>query len=149
MLTAEANDRLTRVGPGTPMGELMRRYWIPVRPTAQLMEEEVMAVRLLGEDLVLFRSADGQMGLIGDRCPHRMMEMRYGIPDVGGLRCCYHGWMFAPSGRCIETPLESEHDPFKDRIRIKGYAVQEMGGLVWGPTWGRSRHHYCRRGTCS
>ena len=131
MLTAEANERLTRVGPGTPMGELMRRYWLPVRPTAQLIEEEVMAVRLLGEDLVLFRSADGQMGLVGDRCPHRMTEMRYGIPDVGGLRCCYHGWMFAPSGQCIETPLEAAHDPFKDRIRIKGYPVQDMGGLVW------------------
>ena len=131
MLTAEANERLTRVGPGTPMGELMRRYWIPVRPTAQLMEEEVMPVRILGEDLVLFRSADGQMGLVGDRCPHRMTEMRYGIPDVGGLRCCYHGWMFSPSGQCIETPLESANDPFKDRIRIKGYPVQEMGGLVW------------------
>ena len=65
MLTAEANERLTRVGPGTPMGELMRRYWLPVRPTAQLVEEEVMAVRILGEDLVLFRSADGQMGLVG------------------------------------------------------------------------------------
>ena len=131
MLTAEANERLTRVGPGTPMGELMRRYWIPVRPTAQLLEEEVMAVRILGEDLVLFRSADGQMGLVGDRCPHRMTEMRYGIPDVGGLRCCYHGWMFNPAGQCIETPLEAAHDPFKDRIRIKGYPVQEMGGLVW------------------
>ena len=131
MLTVEANERLTRVGPGTPMGELMRRYWIPVRPIAQLMEEEVMAVRLLGEDLVLFRSADGQMGLVGDRCPHRMTELRYGIPDEGGLRCCYHGWMFAPSGQCIETPLEAEHDPFKDRIRVKGYPVQEMGGLVW------------------
>ena len=131
MLTAEANERLTRVGPGTPMGELMRRYWIPVRPTAQLMEEEVMPVRLLGEDLVLFRSADGQIGLVGDRCPHRMTEMKYGIPDDGGLRCCYHGWMFAPSGQCIETPLEAAHDPFKDRIRIKGYPVQEMGGLVW------------------
>ena len=131
MLTAEANERLTRVGPGTPMGELMRRYWLPVRPTAQLMEEEVMAVRILGEDLVLFRSADGQMGLVGDRCPHRMTEMRYGIPDVGGLRCCYHGWMFDPAGRCVETPLESPNDPFKDRIHIKGYPVQEMGGLVW------------------
>ena len=131
MLTAEANERLTRVGPGTPMGELMRRYWIPVRPTAQLVEEEVMAVRILGEDLVLFRSADGQIGLVGDRCPHRMTEMRYGIPDVGGLRCCYHGWMFDPAGRCVETPLESPNDPFKDRIRIKGYPVQEMGGLVW------------------
>ncbi len=131
MLTAEANERLTRVGLGTPMGELMRRYWIPVRPTAQLVKEEVMAVRILGEDLVLFRSSDGQMGLVGNRCPHRMTELRYGIPDVGGLRCCYHGWMFNPAGQCIETPLESANDPFKDRIRIKGYPVQEMGGLVW------------------
>ena len=132
MLTAEANERLTRVGPGTPMGELMRRYWLPVRPTAQLVEEEVMAVRHAGRRPgVVPALPTGRWGLVGDRCPHRMTEMRYGIPDVGGLRCCYHGWMFNPSGQCIETPLEAEHDPFKDRIRIKGYPVQEMGGLVW------------------
>ena len=131
MLTAEANDRLTRVGPGTPMGELMRRYWLPVRPASQLDAENVMPVRLLGEDLVLFRSADGLPGLIGDRCPHRLTEMKYGIPDTGGLRCCYHGWMFDPAGRCIDQPLESAGDAFRDSVRIKGYPAQEMGGLVW------------------
>ena len=131
MLTAEANERLTQVGPGTPMGELMRRYWIPVRPLAELLDEQVMAVRLLGEDLTLFRSAAGALGLVGPRCPHRLTELRYGIPDQDGLRCCYHGWLFDGAGRCIDTPLESESDPFKDRINIPAYPVQELGGLVW------------------
>ena len=131
MLTAEANARLTQVGPGTPMGELLRRYWIPVRPLAELLDEQVMAVRLLGEDLTLFRSTDGQFGLVGPRCPHRLTELRYGIPDQNGLRCCYHGWLFDGAGRCIDTPLESPAEPFKDRIRITAYPVQEMGGLVW------------------
>ena len=137
MLTAEANERLTRVGPGTPMGKLMRRYWIPVRPLAQLIEEDVVPVRVLGEDLVLFRATDGVVGLVGERCPHRLSHLKYGIPDAGGLRCCYHGWKFAPNGQCVDTPLEAPSDPFKDRIRITSYPVQEMGGLVWaymGPT---------------
>ena len=86
-----------------------------------------MAVRLLGEDLTLFRAADGQVGLIGDRCPHRLTEMKYGIPDNGGLRCCYHGWMFDPAGRCVDTPLESAGDGFRDNIRIKGYPARGNG----------------------
>ena len=131
MLTGEANERLTQVGPGTPMGELMRRYWLPVRPLAELLEEEVMPVRLLGEDLTLFRGTDGSLGLVGERCPHRMTQMKYGIPDEGGIRCCYHGWMFDTGGRCVDTPLESPEGAFKDRISIKSYPVREMGGLIW------------------
>ena len=131
MLTAEANERLTRVGPGTPMGELMRRYWIPVRPLAELKEEDVMPIRILGEDLVLFITKKGDLGLIGERCPHRMTMMKYGIPDGDGLRCCYHGWMFAPDGRCIDTPLESPTNKLKDQVKIGSYPVQQMGGLVW------------------
>ena len=131
MLTAEANERLTRVGPGTPMGELMRRYWIPVRPLAELKEEDVMPIRILGEDLVLFITKKGDLGLIGERCPHRMTMMKYGIPDEDGLRCCYHGWMFAPDGQCIDTPLESPTNKLKDQVKIGSYPVQEMGGLVW------------------
>ena len=131
MLTAEANKRLTRVGPGTPMGDLMRRYWIPIRPLAQLKEEDVMPVRVLGEDLVLFITGKGNLGLVGERCPHRLTMMKYGIPDEDGLRCCYHGWMFAPSGQCIDTPLESPVNKLKEQVKISSYPVREMGGLVW------------------
>lgn len=131
MLTSEANDRLTRIGSGTPMGELLRRYWLPVRPLAQLVERRVLAVRILGEELVLFRTLDGELGLVEERCPHRMTQLKYGYPDVAGLRCCYHGWMFSPSGQCLDTPLEAPNSNLKERIKIKSYPVQEMGGLVW------------------
>ena len=131
MLTVEAQERLTRVGPGTPMGELMRRYWIPVRPLSQLKEEEIMPIRILGEDLVLFITKKGELGLIGERCPHRMAMMKYGIPDEDGIRCCYHGWEFAPDGQCIDTPLESPTNKLKDQVKIPSYPVREMGGLIW------------------
>mgnify|MGYP003324251866 FL=1 len=131
MLTEEAQERLTRVGPGTPMGELMRRYWIPVRPLSQLQEQEIMPIRILGEDLVLFITKKGELGLIGERCPHRKAMMKYGIPDEDGIRCCYHGWEFAPDGQCIDTPLESPTNKLKDQVKIPSYPVREMGGLVW------------------
>jgi len=131
MLTAEAQERLIRVGPGTPMGELMRRYWIPVRPLSQLKEEEVMPIRILGEDLVLFITKKGELGLVGERCPHRAVLMKFGIPDEDGLRCCYHGWEFAPDGQCIDTPLESPTNKLKDQVKITAYPVREMGGLIW------------------
>src|SRR4051812_12575818 len=87
MLSQEANDRLTRVGPGTPCGEVMRRYWIPIAPLAQLLEGPVRKVRVLGEDLVLYRDRQGGLGLVGERCAHRAVELRWGIPDENGLRC--------------------------------------------------------------
>jgi 5,5'-dehydrodivanillate O-demethylase len=131
VLSAEANERLTRVGAGTPMGELLRRYWIPIRPTSQVVEESVLPIRVLGEDLVLFRTLTGEFGLVGERCAHRMTQLKYGYPDDHGLRCCYHGWMFGPSGQCLDMPLESAHSTLKDHVQIKAYPVQEMGGLVW------------------
>ena len=131
MLSKEANERLTQVGPGTPMGELMRRYWIPARPFAQLLDEDVLKVRRLGEDLVLFKTTTGTLGLIDPRCPHRQTGMEFGIPDADGLRCCYHGWLTAPNGDCLDTPLEATGSTFKDKIKVLAYPVQEMGGLVW------------------
>src|SRR5262245_39512711 len=131
MLSAETNERLTRVGAGTPMGELLRRYWIPIRPMSQVLEECVLPIRVLGENLVLFRTLNGELGLVGERCPHRMTQLKYGFPDDVGLRCCYHGWMFGPSGQCVDMPLESPHSTLKDHIRIKAYPVKELGGLVW------------------
>ena len=94
MLSAAANERLTRVGPGTPCGELMRRYWIPIAALAQLDDNPVRKVRVLGEDLTLYRTTKGSLGLIGERCLHRLVDMQYGIPDEEGLRCPYHGWLY-------------------------------------------------------
>ena len=131
MLSAEENELLTWVGPGTPCGELMRRYWHPVAAVVQLDENPVRLVRILGEDLVLYRDRSGSLGLIAERCPHRAVHMQFGIPEDEGLRCPYHGWMFDQTGQCTEQPLEPPDSTYKDRIKTKAYPVQEMGGLVW------------------
>lgn len=130
-LTAEENERLTRVGPGTPMGDLLRWYWHPVAATAQLLENPVRRVRILGEDLVLYRDRSGRLGLVGDRCAHRSTGLQYGIPDEDGLRCPYHGWKYDATGQCTDQPLEPPGSTFKERIKITAYPVQEMGGLIW------------------
>jgi 5,5'-dehydrodivanillate O-demethylase len=130
VITTAMNERLTRVGPGTPCGEMMRRYWIPVRAVSQLDDTPVKKVRLLGEDLILYRDASGAFGLIGDRCLHRRVDLQFGIPDTCGLRCPYHGWLFDSAGNCIERPLES--DPKRAVMqKLKGYPVQELGGLLF------------------
>jgi 5,5'-dehydrodivanillate O-demethylase len=131
MLTAEANERLTRVGPGTPMGNLLRRYWHPIAATSELAKESVLAVRLLGEDLALYRTPSGGLGLIARRCPHRGASLAYGIPEEDGLRCPYHGWKFSADGTCLEQPAEPPYSTFRYRIRIPAYPVQELGGLIW------------------
>ena len=131
MLTAEENERLTRVGPGTPMGDLLRRYWHPIAPSSQLDENPVKSVRLLGESLTLFRDRRGKLGLIGDRCAHRHVNMAYGIPEENGLRCCYHGWLYDSTGQCIEQPAEPAGSTFKDKIRIKAYPVEELAGAIF------------------
>lgn len=130
MLTPEMNERLTRVGPGTPCGELLRRYWIPIRPAAQLLENPVQKVRILCEDLVLYRDRSGKLGLIGDRCLHRRVDMQYGIPEECGLRCPYHGWRFDETGNCVERPLEA-HPTRPIQQKLAGYPVQELGGLIF------------------
>ena len=128
MLTAEENERLTRVGPGTPMGALMRRYWQPIAAVSQMEHHSTRPVRLLGENLVLFKDRQGRFGLIGDRCPHRNVNMIYGIPHDEGLRCPYHGWLFNHAGRCLEQPYEKAEDPqetFKEKVCTTAYPVQE------------------------
>lgn len=134
MLTAEENKRLTRVGPGTPMGELLRRYWHPIAATSQLRERGTRPIKLLGESLVLYRDRRGGLGLVGDRCPHRRAGMVFGIPEEQGLRCAYHGWLFAADGRCLEQPYEQTEEPnstFKDRTPIAAYPVQERTGMIF------------------
>jgi len=132
--SSEQNERLTRIGPGTPMGAMLRQYWQPVGIVAELDADPVRRVRIMGENLTLYRSETGEYGLIGDRCPHRCMEMSYGIPHADGLRCAYHGWLFNAEGACLEMPFEDRMHPearFKDKVAIKAYPVQELGGLVF------------------
>jgi 5,5'-dehydrodivanillate O-demethylase oxygenase subunit len=133
-LTAEMNERLCRVAPGTPGGDLMRRYWHPIAATSQLPDSGTMAVRILAEDLVLYRTPNGNLGLVEPHCAHRRAGLVYGIPEETGLRCTYHGWLYDASGQCIEQPYEAFVDPnnrYKDRIRIQAYPVQELGGLIF------------------
>jgi 5,5'-dehydrodivanillate O-demethylase len=134
MLSAEDNEALTRVGRGTPMGELMRRYWQPIAAVAQLDDRPTRAVRLLGEDLVLYRDTQGRHGLVGRHCPHRRADLSYGTVEAGGLRCHYHGWLFDGAGRCLEQPFEETVRPgarFKDRIAVTAYPVEAKAGLLW------------------
>ena len=131
MLTAEENKRLTRVGPGTPMGNLLRRYSYPIAASTQLDENPVKAVQILGESLTLFKDKRGRLGLIADRCAHRHVKLVYGIPEEEGLRCCYHGWLYDRTGQCIEQPAEPPESRFKDKIRVKSYPVQELAGALF------------------
>ena len=134
MLSTEANERLTKVGKGTPMGELMRRYWHPVAAAVELDDRPTKEVRLLGEDLVLYKDRSGTVGLVGRLCAHRRVNLAYGIPEEHGLRCMYHGWMYDETGQCIEQPFEETVHPdgrFKEKVRLDAYPVQELGGLLW------------------
>ena len=134
MTTQAENERLTQIGPGTPMGNLLRRYWQVVGTETELAKEPVQKVRILGEDLTLFRSEGGELGLIDDRCPHRCMSLEFGIPEDCGLRCAYHGWMFDTKGNCLEMPYEDLTQPelrYKEKIKIKAYPVAPKAGLIW------------------
>jgi 5,5'-dehydrodivanillate O-demethylase len=131
MLTREMNARLSLVGADTPAGELLRRYWWPIATVAELDVEPVLAVMLLGENLALYRTELGELGLVAQRCPHRGASLAYGIPEEDGLRCPYHGWKFSAGGHCLEQPAEPADSTFKERVKIPAYAVQELGGLIW------------------
>ncbi|MPZ15384.1 MAG: Rieske 2Fe-2S domain-containing protein [Chloroflexi bacterium] len=134
MLTTEENARVTRVGADTPMGELLRRYWYPIAASVQLRDRGTRPVRLLGENLVLFRDRSGNLGLIGEKCPHRRAGMVFGVPEAEGLRCAYHGWLWAADGRCLEQPYETTEDSassLRDRVSIAAYPVQEKAGLIF------------------
>ena len=122
---------LPRVGPGTPGGELLRRYWQPLAASADLVDKQTKKVRLLGEDLALFRDRSGKLGLVAELCPHRRCSLAYGVPEENGIRCPYHGWLFDQEGNCLEQPAESPNSTFKDRIKTTAYPVREVGGLFW------------------
>jgi phenylpropionate dioxygenase-like ring-hydroxylating dioxygenase large terminal subunit len=131
--TNEENDILTRVGPGTLMGNLFRQYWIPVIPAAHLPRPggKPIRIRLLGEDLVAFRTSLGEVGLVGAYCPHRLAPLYYGRVEDDGLRCPYHGWKFAPSGQCIDMPNVPPAQQFRDEVHHPGYRCVEHGGIIW------------------
>jgi len=133
MLTTTENERLTQIGPGTPMGELFRRYWHPIATTGELSARPTKVIRLLGEDLVLYRDRSGTYGLIDKLCPHRRVDLSYGIPENDGLRCMYHGWMFDETGQCIEQPFEETVHPdgrFKEKVKVTAYPVEELAGVL-------------------
>ena len=133
MLRAEDHKLLSETGRGTPMGELLRRYWIPVALAAELPEPggPQLRVRLLGDDLIAFREPSGGIGLVGEFCSHRGASLYFGRVEDGGIRCAYHGWKYALDGACLEMPNEPPESSFKHKIRHPAYPCVERGGLVW------------------
>jgi phthalate 4,5-dioxygenase oxygenase subunit len=133
MLKPEDNQRLTLVGPGTPMGNLFRRYWIPALLAEEVSEPDgpPVRVRLLGEDLIAFRDSSGKVGLLDAFCPHRRAPMFFGRNEECGLRCVYHGWKFNVAGHCVDMPSEPAESSFKDRVTIDAYPTWEGAGMVW------------------
>jgi 5,5'-dehydrodivanillate O-demethylase oxygenase subunit len=148
MLDHAKNQLLTQVSRGTPMGELLRRYWMPIAATSEFTTESVKPVRLMGEDLTLYKDLNGTFGLVDRHCPHRCADMSYGFVEQSGLRCSYHGWLFGEDGRCLEQPYEDVAQPearYRDKVRITAYPVECKAGLIWAylgpkpaplvPTW--------------
>ena len=127
-------EALIQVAAGTPMGELLRRYWMPIAAVAELDEKPIQPLRVLGEDLVLYRARNGSHGLLDRWCPHRSFDLSYGMIEEKGLRCSHHGWLFNDAGRCLEQPFEDTVRPastFKDRVSTRSFPVQAKGGLLW------------------
>jgi 5,5'-dehydrodivanillate O-demethylase len=132
MLTTEENDFLTRVSPGTPAGELFRRYWLPFAIAKDLTDEHpTQFVRLLGEDLVAFKDKSGLFGLIQDHCVHRGASLLYGRVEERGIACAYHGWLYDTAGNCLECPAEPAGSRFHLTVKARAYPVQEWIGLLW------------------
>jgi 5,5'-dehydrodivanillate O-demethylase len=130
MMTSEQNERLTRVGPGTPCGEMLRRYWWPVGFGAHVTSKPV-PVRVLGEDLILFRDGSGALGLIERACPHRGAGLELGRVESDGIRCCYHGWKFDRTGTCLDMPAEPDDTPLRREVKARTYRAQDVAGLVF------------------
>jgi phthalate 4,5-dioxygenase oxygenase subunit len=132
MLSQEQNNLITLTGPGTPAGALLRRYWQPAALVEELNSNRpIKPVRLMGEDLVIFKDAKGRYGLIGRSCPHRGTDLAYGRLEDGGLRCSFHGWLFDVAGKCLETPAEPDGSNLCANIRQKSYPVVEKNGILF------------------
>ena len=134
MLAHDKNEALTRVGPGTPMGEVLRRHWHPIAGIDELDKNPIKPVRLLGEDLVLYKDLSGNYGLLERHCAHRRADLSYGMVEETGLRCHYHGWQFDHSGQCTHQPFEEMVDPsarLRQRIKLQAYRVLPKAGMLW------------------
>lgn len=139
MLSEMQNHEITQVGPGTPGGQLMRSYWQPIALSRQLEQQNPRPVRILGETLALFRNGSGKLGLVDDHCAHRRTSLSTGCPEMhtlgrvtaNGLRCIYHGWLYAPDGQCLEQPGEPQGSRYFEKIKIKSYPVEEKYGFFW------------------
>lgn len=135
-MTADGFDLLTRVGPGTPMGNLFRRFWLPALLSSEMPQSDGTPVRLriLGEDLVAFRDTNGKVGIVGAYCPHKLAPLFFGRNEECGIRCVYHGWKFSIDGECVDIPNIVPPDNFaalKEKARITSYPVRESGGIAW------------------
>jgi phenylpropionate dioxygenase-like ring-hydroxylating dioxygenase large terminal subunit len=142
MLSHADNELLTHVGPGTPMGNLLRCFWLPFALASELPapDSDPVRVRLLGEDLVAFRDTNGQVGLIQNHCPHRGASLFFGRNEEAGLRCVYHGWKFSVEGTCVDMPNEPAESDFRTKVKAITYPTQERGGVLWaylGPAEGQ------------
>ncbi|MDN4075394.1 Rieske 2Fe-2S domain-containing protein [Fictibacillus terranigra] len=133
MLSSNENDVLTRTGPDSPMGKMLRQYWIPALLAEELPEPDCPPVRvkLLGEELIAFRDTNGKLGIVDEYCPHRKVSLFYGRNEECGLRCAYHGWKFDTQGNCIDLPSEPTESKFKNKVKIKSYSCEERGGVIW------------------
>jgi phthalate 4,5-dioxygenase oxygenase subunit len=133
MLKQQDNELITRVGPGTPMGSLMREYWLPAMLSSELPSPDSDPVRvlLLGEQLIGFRDSNGNVGLLQNNCPHRGASLFFGRNEEAGLRCVYHGWKFDVEGNCLDMPNEPPESDFKHKVKATAYPCQERGGIVW------------------
>jgi 5,5'-dehydrodivanillate O-demethylase len=134
MLSKERNRLLTRVGPDTPMGQLLRRYWMPIAGATEFDDTAIKPVRLMGEDLVLYKDLGGRYGLVNRQCAHRRADLSYGFVEQCGIRCNYHGWLYNERGACTEQPYEDVAHPearLKDQVKIAAYPVRELAGLLW------------------
>ncbi|HJH24391.1 MAG TPA: aromatic ring-hydroxylating dioxygenase subunit alpha [Paenalcaligenes hominis] len=133
MMSQEQNDFITRVGPTEPAGKLLRQYWQPIALSDEIAGvHQVKAVRVLGQDFVLFKQEDGRLGLLDKHCPHRGADLSYGRIEDGGIRCPFHGWLFDAKGNCLETPAEPEGSQLCTRIQQGAYPVVEKSGIVFG-----------------
>jgi nitrite reductase/ring-hydroxylating ferredoxin subunit len=132
VLTLEQNERVCRVGPGTPMGAALREYWLPALLSDEVAPDgDPLRVKLLGEDLIAFRDSAGRVGLLGNHCPHRGASLFFGRIEETGLRCVYHGWKFDASGECVDMPSEPAESDFRTRVRAVAYTTRERAGVVW------------------
>ncbi|MFZ8925998.1 MAG: Rieske 2Fe-2S domain-containing protein [Candidatus Nanopelagicales bacterium] len=132
MLTVEQNEELTKVGPGTPMGELLRRYWYPIAFEQDFDSVPTKTVRLLSENWTLFKTPKGgKYGIVREACPHRSASLTYGVVHEDGIRCGYHGWKWDFEGNCVEQPAEADNQNFRDRVKQKAGKAQVMGGMIW------------------